>query len=187
MVRSFSIIRELSREEIDRHQRRFTGVTTTAPSHITTGVDEDGDDVTEYVCNVRIGFNSSFGLIKDVLISQEAYGIVGDMNVPVLMERSEAGRVTIIGRSQVNLPDIVLNTYTYDELNLSFMNELHYDADSGNWLDGYGHLTASPVGVTGQGTKRTFSCDVLSWGVDFVWASTPWGATECTWTTIIVE
>ena len=187
MVRSFSIIRELSRDEIERHQKRFTGVTTTAPSHITTGVDDDGNDVTEYVCNVRVGFNSSYGLIKDVLISQEAYGIVGDMNVPVLMERSEAGRVTIIGRSQVNLPDIVLTTYTYDELGLSFMNKLTYDAASSKWLDGYGHETNSPVGVTGQGTKRSFACTLLGWGTsDFVYGTTPWGATECTWTTIIV-
>jgi len=155
--REFTIVRELSREEIERHQRRFIGVTASTPAHV-----EGQTGIFEWVADVRIGFESSWYVVKKCLISQMAFGVVTDIGIPVQCERSEAGRVTIVGRSEVLLPDIVLNTYTHYELALGYMAEIQYNHTTSAWEDGFGSAKSSPTADTG-------------------WAVTAWGAERCLW------
>ena len=177
MSREFTVVRELSREELERHQKRFIGVTTSTPRHA-----ENNAGLYEWVCNVRIGFNSGWYVIKDCLISQQAFGVVNDMNIPVLCERSEAGRVTIIGRSEVMLPDIVLNTYTHYELGLGHMAEIQYNHDDAEWQDAFGNAESDPTSSTGSETTLALICELIPWDdSSWEWGVTAWGAERCTW------
>lgn len=151
MASTFHIAKEISRRELERHQKRIIGITASSPRFVT----QDDNDTLEWVCDVRIGRREEQGLIRDVLIAQWAQGIVADMNVPVVIERSEAGRLTIIARSEVRLPDISLRTMSYAQLNLLFMTGLEED-DNGDWRDGFGHLMDDPSDDVGAATTWTW-------------------------------
>jgi hypothetical protein len=136
------VYQRLARREVERHQKRLVGLTASAPKLITT---TDGRN--EFTCSVRIGVKEEQGLVKDVLIAQWAIGIISDINVPVLMERSEAGRLTIISRAQVRLPNVRLTQYSWGSLDLVFASNFDYDAIDQVWKDGYDYPTlANPEG-----------------------------------------
>lgn len=140
MPREVSIVKQISRREIEQHvDRRLIGLTAGKPDF------KDVNGLLEYVVDVRIGTKEGQGLIKDVLIAQWAIGIVTDFNVPVVMERSESGALTIIGRSEIRLPDVALRTHTYFDLGFIFMENL-VDPGSTNaqWRDAYGHAVDNP-------------------------------------------
>jgi len=155
MAREFSIVRELSQREIDRHKKRFIGITSSAPAF------SDTNGLLEWTCNVRVESHGQYvdddppippgdwGIIKGVLLAQWVIGLVADVNVPVLLERSESGRLTIIARSEVRLPDINYDSYTWDELNFIFMANLE-DRGTDGWFDGFGYEMTSPEGQTGS-------------------------------------
>lgn len=142
MTREFSIVRELSRREIERHQRRFIGITITEPRWEM----QDDNGAMEWVADIRVGVEEGWAVIKNCLISQWALGAVTDLSVPVLCERSEAGRVTIIARSEVNLPELRLDAYSYDELGFPFMRNLEVRSD-GAVVDGFGYEIRPPGSV----------------------------------------
>lgn len=174
MADTFTITRIIAADELAKHAKRFVGITVTAPTLKTIG---SGTGL-EYVCDVRVGTAASWGLIKDVIVSQWTVGVVTDMNVPVLCERSEAGQVTIIARSVVRLPDISATTYSYADLGLTFMLGLVAD-ESGVYRDGFGHAMADPTLDTGEHTDYTWSVGLIPWGdPEFSWGVTEWGATR---------
>lgn len=188
-VREFSIVRELSRREVDRHQRRFIGITISEP------VFKDNNGLLEWVCDVRVESRGqytsesppippgSWGIIRNVLLAQWTLGLVADMNVPVLLERSESGRVTIVARSEVRLPEINLNSYSYFELGFIFMAQLTERTDG--WFDGFGYGMADPETVTGTAASAEWNNDLVPFGNDpdgdFVWDDTPWGDRRARW------
>ena len=135
----FSVVREISRRELESHQKRFTGITISAPAFIT----QDDNGLLEWVCDVRIGVVEGWAIVKNCLVAQWAIGVVTDAEIPVLCERSEAGRVTIIGRSEVVLPQIALDIYEYEELDFFFMRNLDLEAD-GSIVDGFGFEMKPP-------------------------------------------
>ena len=143
MVREFSIVREMAAREVARHARRFLGITVTEPRWAM----QDGTGAMEWVCDIRVGVREGWAVIKDCLVAQWALGAVTDLNIPVVAERSEAGRVTIIARSEVQLPDIMLDSYTYEELGFGYMRNLEVQAD-GSVVDGFGYEFAPPGHVT---------------------------------------
>jgi len=145
----FHIAKEISRRELERHQRRIIGITASAPRFV------DVNGVSEWVCDVRVGRVEQQGLIRDCLIAQWALGVVNDFDVPVLMERSEAGRLTIIARSEVRLPNVSLRTFSFAQLGFIFMTGLLED-DDGDWRDGFGHLMEDPNDLTGTATTWTW-------------------------------
>lgn len=141
-MRDFSIVRNLSRRELERHEKRFTGITITEPRWAI----QDENGAMEYVVDIRVGRDSTWSSVKNVLISQWAIGAITDINVPVLCERSEAGRVTIIARSEINLPDIRLDAYSYSEMEFDFMRNLEVRAD-GAVVDGFNYELRPPGSV----------------------------------------
>jgi hypothetical protein len=149
----FQVAREISRRELERHHQRIIGITASAP----TFKDQNGQ--LEWVCDVRIGRREEQGLIRDVLVSQWALGVVNDMNVPVLLENSESGRLTIIARSEVRLPDVSLRTFSHAQLGYLFMTGLLED-DDGDWRDGFGHLMSDPNDVVGTSTTWTWVAEL---------------------------
>ncbi len=169
-VTSVSTAAEVARREVDRHRQRFIGITINAPSF------QDVNGVLEYVVDVRIGTNEKFEIVREVLIAQEAHGIVTDEKVPVTMERSEAGRLSIIGRSEVLLPDIQAQEYTFGELGFSFMALL----ESGSpFTDGFGFVLPDPeaTDAVGTATTHTFTITSAEWGsTDFVYGTTVFGS-----------
>lgn len=190
MTREFSVVRELSRREVERHKKRFIGITTTTP------VFKDVNGLLEWVCDVRVESvgqyddglaipPGSWGIIKDVILAQWTLGLVADMNVPVLLERSESGRITVVARSEVRLPDISLQSYTFDELGFTFMHQL-VDRGTEGWFDGFGYDMPDPQGSTGSAVAGTWVTELIPWGAgatDFKWGVTAWGATRSYWST----
>lgn len=174
--RSFSITREISRRELERHQKRFVGITASAPVHI------DVSGLLEWQVDVRVGSDATWGLIKGVTIAQWALGIVADMNIPVLCERSEAGRVTIIARSEVRLPDIVYSVYTPQDLGLVFQTGLEDDG-TGVYRDGYGYAMPDPTGETGISRTYTWTLFQVGWdSSDFEYGETELDGVDVEWT-----
>ncbi len=181
--KTFSIWREIARNEFTRHQARFIGVTTTVPRYIDQG-DTDTHAHMEWVCDVRIDiaqfggtdfepFEEEFGedgvieprwgLLRSVVISPWSIGAIADMNIPVLMERSEAGRISIIARSMIRLPDIVYITYSHNDLDFLFMTGLTVDAD-GDYHDAFGYKVTDPTTETGVSLRYTWDHDPMRFG-----------------------
>ena len=166
MADTFTIVREISRRELERHQKRFIGVTASVPTH------KDINGLLEWAVDVRVGVNNEWQIVKDVTISQWAIGIVTDLNVPVLCERSESGQVSVIARSDIKLPDIYLNTYTYNDLEFVFMANL--TSSGGVYRDGYGYQMTDPTTQTGQETIYQHTVHKAQWGsTDFSYGTTP--------------
>ena len=102
------------------------------------------------------------------------------MNIPVIAEKSEAGRVTIIARSEVHLPHITLDYYNYEDLSFGFMRNLIIQND-GQVTDGFGHEFA-PAGSYGYtpaaaetGVVRTLRSELIEWrSTDFDYKITQW-------------
>jgi hypothetical protein len=138
MTREFHIAREISREEVDRHvDRRLIGITASAPRY------QDFNGVQEFVVDVRIGRVENQGLVKEVPVSQWALGVVTDINIPVLLERSEGGQLTVIGRSMIRLPDVRLTGYSFGALGIPFAANRIQQGD-GTWADGFGFPSTDP-------------------------------------------
>lgn len=151
----FFIAREIARKEVERHRGQVIGITCSAP------VFKDQNGVLEWVCDVRVGVRENQGLIKDVLIAQSQVGIVNDLNIPVLMEVSESGRLTIVARTSIRLPDVSLRRFTYDELDLTFMCNLEETSD-GVYVDGFGYPATSPIGQVGESETWSWTQSVVS-------------------------
>lgn len=179
--REFSVVRQLSRRELEAHDKRFVGVTVTKPDW------KDQNGLMEYCCDIRVGVKEGWAIVKDVLVAQWALGVVADMNIPVLCERSSAGRVTIIARSDIHLPDIVLDSYSYEQLEFGFMRNLR-TLDDGSVVDGFGHLFAEAseggyTGPDGEADRRLrLISGLIEWGsTDFEYGVTPFGAMRTEW------
>ncbi len=163
-------ISEQARKEVERHQRRITGVTIEKPRF-----KELEGGVLEYVVNVRIGVDDdAWEVVQDVLIAQEVVGIITDADIPVTMERSEAGRLRVNASRVVDLPTISLKTYTYADLELDFMHNLQ---NSDVWRDGFGHaIGMDPSTQTGTKDETcTITVRMIEWGsTEFEWGVTLW-------------
>ncbi len=169
-VTSVSTAAEVARREVNRHRQRFIGITINAP------IFKNVNGVLEYVVDVRIGVDETFEVVREVLIAQEAQGIVTDQAVPVTIERSENGRLSIIARSDIRLPDIVAQTYTFGELGFSFMALLQSGSP---FKDGFGFVLPDPEATDAVGvqTTHTFTVNLAEWGgTDFVYGTTIFGS-----------
>ncbi len=201
MTREFSIVREMARREVESHTKRFIGIVVKEPRFVT--VDDSG--LTEWVCDIRVGVEGGWAVITNVLIAQWALGVVTDINIPVLCERSEAGRVTVIARSEIALPDIRLDTYSFEELAFGFMRNLDILPD-GSVVDGFGfafagagHVVVSSLDIlpeeeddvevpglkTLAGPKNIrpiFKNELIEWGsTDFIYGVTRFGSRNQAW------
>ena len=137
-TRSYTkFIRDIARREVDGHQQRFTGLTASPPHY------KDINGVSEFVCNVRIGIKEKQGLVQDVLIAQWAIGVITDINIPVIVEKSESGRLVIIARTSVRLPNVSLMAYSSGALGIPFISNL-IQREDGTWVDAYGYPASDP-------------------------------------------
>ena len=180
--RIFMIAREIARREVERHPTQFIGVTVNTPRH------EDVNGVLEWVVDVRIGrYDDSddagehWEVIRDCAIAQWALGIVTDMDVPVRCERGENGRVVVVGRSNIYLPDIQLDTYSYADLGRTFMSTAELQSD-GSYEDGFGYTVVAPSSETGSTTRRRRVARLIEWGsTDFDYGTTEIGEVSHEW------
>ena len=159
----------IARREVERHKKQFIGLTASAPRF----VDQNG--LLEWVCDVRVGTSLDAEIVKDVRIAMPQPGLVNDINVPVVVERSETGRLSVIARSEVRLPDIRITSYTLNDLGFLFMTLLEQDSE-GVWRDGFGHEMTSPVSA-GTTVGYTWDCaldtmDEVDIDSDGFWDST---------------
>lgn len=136
-----NLIANTSRREVERHKDRMLGITASVPKF-----GDRGDGQLEYVVDVRVGNKETQGLVKNVLVAQGVQGVVTDMNVPVVLERSEGGRLTVTARAAVRLPNVRVSIYNYGALGMAFAANAKQDS-TGRWVDGYGYPTADPTGV----------------------------------------
>lgn len=174
MAAEFSIVRELSRREVERHRRRFVGITVSAPRFV------DVNGLYEWQVDVRVGTTEDWSVVRDVTVSQWALGVVNDLNVPVTLERSESGQLTVIARSVVRAPNIAVDTYTPNDLGRLFLTNLVETSDG--WTDGYGHAMTDPTTQTGASGRWIWENDPVEWGsTDFVLGETPLDGTLAGW------
>lgn len=155
----FYISKEISRREVEEHRTEIIGITASIPKY-----EEQGGQMV-WCADVRVGVRENQGLIRGVLIAQWAMGVVTDMNVPVICQKSESGQLTIVARAMVKLPDVSLRTYSYNDLGYVFMTNLTEVSD-GVWQDGYGYEMDSPeedtgVSQTWSWVQRVTSLDEL--------------------------
>lgn len=96
-------IAQIARQEIEAHRQFKIGVTTTDPDW--KDVDAIGNK--GWVIDVHLGpyvddpDGVEENVLVDVPISQVARAVVGQKNIPVLMERSKQMGWTVVGRSHV--------------------------------------------------------------------------------------
>jgi hypothetical protein len=131
------LVEMISRREVDRHKDLLLGLTASTPRFAA-----NSEGRMEYTCSVRVGVVENQGLVEGVIISQWAQGIVTDFNIPVILERSVAGRLTIIARAEMILPDVRVTSYSYGSLGVPFIANLSYDESTGKWYDGFGYESA---------------------------------------------
>jgi hypothetical protein len=134
-------VQEVARREVDRHQQRMIGLTASTPRFV-----ERDNGKLEYVVDVRVGSRPEQGLVKDVLIASWAQGIITDFNIPVLIERSAAGQLTITARAVVKLPNVRVTSYSFGSLGIPFASNLEQDENTGLWYDGFGYPANDPNG-----------------------------------------
>ena len=137
------LVQDVARREVDRHRGYMLGLTASVPRF----VDVDGNGTLEYVVDLRVGVKENQGLVKSVLVSQTAYGVVTDINIPVFVERSENGQLTVVSRASVRLPNVRLTVYSYGALGIVFASDAVQQPD-GTYLDGFGYPTLDPTGET---------------------------------------
>jgi hypothetical protein len=138
MTREFFIAREITREEIEEHiDKRLIGITASNP------IFKDFNGLVEYVVDIRIGRVENQGLIRDVPIAQWVIGVINDINIPVILERSEGGQITVVARSMIRLPNVRVTAYSYGALNIPFAANANQQ-DDGTWVDGFGFPTTDP-------------------------------------------
>lgn len=136
-------IKKVSRREVDRGQRRIIGITASTPRYKI--LDDTGR--VEFVVDVRVGVKENQGFIPDVLVASWAQGIITDFNIPVLMERSPAGRLAIIARAEIRLPDVAVDTYSYGSLKMPFAAQVIQQSD-GTYKDAFGFPANDPNEAT---------------------------------------
>lgn len=180
MPDEFSITRDIARREVERHHQRIVGITASSP------VFKDINGKLEWTVHVRVGVKEGWALIRDVAISEWAIGIVNDMNVPVTLERSEAGRLTIIARSVIRVPNVVLDTYTANDLGRIFI--LNHVQSAGSWYDGFGHAVTDPTTQTGQSAEWIWRNDLIEFdSADFEYGETPLDGVIAEWQTKVIS
>jgi hypothetical protein len=135
-----TLARSSSRREVDRHRQQILGITASEARYIT----RDNGKL-EFVIDVRVGAREKQGLVKDVLIAQWVVGLITDFNVPVILERSEAGQLTVVARAVVRLPDVRVTAYSYGSLGMAFASNLR-QLENGSWVDGFGFPAPDPTG-----------------------------------------
>ena len=161
----------IARREVERHKKRFIGLTASVPRF----VDQNG--LLEWVCDVRISTDLTADVVKDVVISMPQPGIIADINVPVIVERSETGRLSVIARSQIKLPNIRVTSYTYYELDLIFMTGLEVDSQ-GAWHDGFGYEVNSPLRL---GVQTQYDWDASALGFTEISLTDEFNKSEQDW------
>lgn len=120
----------MGRREFETHRQHYDGITATLPTY--KEVDSAGNK--EWVCDVYLGPSDSvnFKIAKDVPIAPFARELVGGARVPVLLERSRQGKLTVVGRAkvvpagaQIEGGSVLDPTYRFTEHNLADLGLLH--------------------------------------------------------------
>ena len=162
----FAISRELGREELSSHRQHFVGITASIPRY--AQFREDGTEVgeggyMEWVADVRIGERENQAILRNVLISDWVIGVVTDLNIPVVCERGESGRVSIIARSEMRMPDVTLDLWSYSELGFLFMTHTTEQTD-GTYIDGFGYNCGDLSAEVGTKGTWHWNNEILEFG-----------------------
>jgi hypothetical protein len=187
-IASVSDVVSISQRQAVQAGQALVGITASVPAYVQVPDASDPDAVWEWVVDVRlldgitqaiVSDDPGLATIENVLINHEASGsLVGDINVPVEMRKSKTGQLQVVGRAKVHLPDLRLDTYTYEDLQMGHCAGTSIRSD-GVTVDNFGapvvQKPAAPTYTVAivQEIKRWDSFeDGDGWG------SQQWGATE---------
>jgi hypothetical protein len=169
-----TVVRELARREVARHRDLLVGLTVSTPTY------KSINGLTEFVVDVRIGTDPNVPVVKDVVVVSSAVGVVNDFRMPVLVERSEAGILTVVGRSDILLPDVSVRSYSLHELGLDFMSSATQD-ESGDWHDGFGFPAPDPTAAVGTEVGYAWELRMILFG-EKDWGAFDFGEVIYQWT-----
>lgn len=162
-------IAQIGRREVEAHRRIITGITAERPRYAV--VDQAGHK--EWVVDVYLGEKGSEEqhIVRNCPIAYVAHNLVTDVRMPVELERSKQGKLTVVGRSkyvpagtQTPNGSILEPTYHELEVNLAAMGLLwiaDLDVEREKWgakpwgdpgkpfqqmtvRDGWGNVLAGP-------------------------------------------
>jgi hypothetical protein len=137
-------IARVSRREIHAQRPFDVGMTASVPSY--QAVDPLGNK--EWVCDILMppATGGGGGLLRNVVIAPTAKHLIGDIRLPVRLERSQQGKYTVVGRAKVvpagmQMPDGVITNPNYHEtkvnladLGLLFIPDLDFEIEP--WGEG---------------------------------------------------
>lgn len=140
------------------------GVTASEPRYIpipsdegTIGVDFNNEFVVdvylvEGTSQVTLGSsNNGLRRLDNLIIASEASGnLLADLFTPVEISLSTANQLTVIGRSKIHLPTVMLDEYHLVSLGVFHIAELEYHSDDGTWRDAFGFICNVNTGDLGS-------------------------------------
>ncbi len=96
-------------------------------------------------------------VIRNVLVAPTAAGdIVATLLTPVLMEISQTGQLTVIGRAKIRHPQIRVTSYSYRDLHLLHLAELDVNAE-GVLCDPFGQTVGEDPSISGPRVQITMT------------------------------
>lgn len=128
--------------------RNLRGVTASEPNYVAIPAAGVEGAVNEFVVDVYLikgnsqavvlgSVDAGIAKIDNVLVAHEAVGeIIGKLNVPVELERSASGQLTVIGRSKIALPQLQLDEYSLVDLGMLHLAEYTRNS-AGVLVDGF--------------------------------------------------
>ncbi len=117
-------IAQISRLEVEAHRQFALGITASDPEF----KEVDGAGNKGWVIDVYTGpviddeAGTEDGILSDVPIASVARAVVGQKNIPVLLERSRQTGWTVVGRSETARAGYVLGTVTEDNYHRRLYN-----------------------------------------------------------------
>lgn len=151
-------VKLIAKREAVASGKKLIGIIVSEPRY--DWVPDEGADgaVLEFLADVQIlegpsqqivpgSTGDGLSVVRNLIIAHEAVGdLLTDSLIPVEIEKSVSGQLTIVGRSKIRLPSLRLDTYSFSELGLMHLSGL--SLENGQWVD--------PFGRPAQNDERAF-------------------------------
>lgn len=131
---------QIAQREIKRKKSQYVGYTVSQPEFT------EHEGKYEWIVNVKVLDRTTWKTIYEVPIVTTQAGYVTDLNMPVLLEKSETGQFTVVGRSQIRIANISSVEYSLYQLDFTFMANL--TLVKGIYYDGFGYAMTAPEDET---------------------------------------
>lgn len=156
-------VKLISQREAAAAGRKIIGIVISEPRYDWVPAEGVDGAVLEFLADVQILEGASqqvvpgatgdgLSVVRNLIIAHEAVGdLLTDAMIPVEIERSSSGQLTIVGRSKVRLPSLRLDTYSLKDLGMMHLSGL--TLVNGQWQDPFGRPAGADQRSFGAGTR----------------------------------